>query len=64
VEEKFKSKDGRVAKNNDKNAEILKAHFSSVFNSQVEVDFSVVDEIPRHGTQYNLGKIPSKVKWL
>jgi hypothetical protein len=45
--------------NCDKNAEILKAHFSLLFNSQVEVDFSVINEIPKQETQQDLGKMPS-----
>jgi hypothetical protein len=38
----------------------LKAHFSSLFNSQVEVDFPVINKIPKQETQHDLGKIPSK----
>lgn len=60
MEKNFKSEDGKMAKNDDENAEILKTFFSSLFNSQAKVDFSVLDEIPKHETQHNLGRTQSK----
>jgi len=62
VEKMFKSKNGKVAINDLENAEILKDHFTSLFNSQTRVDFSVVDEIPNHISQQVLGKVPSKTE--
>ncbi len=51
VEKNFKYRSGKVAKKCEENAEILKA---------VEVDFSVIDEIPAHEIQQKLGVTPSK----
>jgi hypothetical protein len=48
VEKNFKFKDGRLAKNVEEKAEIFKSHFSSLFNSQVEIDATVLDKIPKH----------------
>jgi hypothetical protein len=62
MEKNFKSKDGKVTKNDDENAEIVKTLFSSLFNSQAKVDFSVLDEIPKHETQHNLGRTQSKTE--
>jgi hypothetical protein len=62
VEKIFKSKNGKVATNGLENAEILKDHFTSLFNSQTRVDFSVVDEIPNHISQQILGEVPSKTE--
>jgi hypothetical protein len=62
VEKNFKSKDGKVVTNDTENAEILKAHFTSLFNSHTRVDFSVLDEIPNHITQHILGEVPSKTE--
>jgi hypothetical protein len=44
------------------NTEILKTHFSSLFNSQVKIDFSAIDKIPNHETQHKLGEMPSQTK--
>ncbi len=54
-EKNFKPEDGRIAKNNDKNAEILKGHFSKLFNSQVGIDMTVLEGIPKHEVQHRLG---------
>ncbi len=62
VERFFRFKDGKLAKNADENAEVLKSHFSSLFNSQVEVDNTVLEEIPKHEIQHELGKVPSKAE--
>ncbi len=42
--------------------EALKSHFSSLFNSQVEIDATVLDEKPKHEIQYKLGDISSKAE--
>ena len=37
--------DGELAKNDDKNAEILEPHFKKVFNNKRDIDWEVLDEI-------------------
>lgn len=55
IEKNFKFKDGRIAKKSDENTEILKAHFSELFNSQVGIDIAVLEDIPKHEVQQKLG---------
>ncbi len=62
IEKNFKSKDGKVATNDMENAEILKAHFTSLFNSHTRVDFSVLDKISNHTFQHILGEAPSETE--
>jgi hypothetical protein len=59
TEKNFKSKDGRIAKSSDVNAKILKTHFSELFNNQVEVDMTVLEDIPNLEVQHKLGDTPS-----
>ena len=41
----FKNKTGKVAKNDNENAKILKNHYKEVFNRSVPVDLSVLEGI-------------------
>jgi hypothetical protein len=56
----FKSKAGAEAKNDEENAKILNEHFHTLFNSQVEIDPTVLDEPPQCNINHTLGNIPSK----
>jgi hypothetical protein len=51
----FKSKAGIEAKNDNDNATILNDHFHSLFNSQVQVDFTVLNELHQHEMIHELG---------
>ena len=44
----FKYKNGTEAKNDRDNSDILNSHFSSLFNSQVNIDYSVLDNLLQH----------------
>jgi hypothetical protein len=55
----FKNKNGIEAKNDDDNAVILNAHFHTLFNSQVEVDPTVLDNLPQLPIQHDLGEAPT-----
>ena len=44
----FKYKNGIEAKNDNENAEILNIHFNSLFNSQVQVDLTVLNNLPQN----------------
>ena len=55
----FKSKAGIEAKNDADNATILNEHFHSLFNSQVQIDITVLDELKQHETIHELGNPPS-----
>jgi hypothetical protein len=61
-EKNFKFEDGRIAKNNDENAKILKGRFSKLFNSQVGIDMAVLEDIPKHEVQHKLGDVPTKTE--
>ena len=58
----FKFKNGIEAKNDDDNAKILNAHFASLFNSQVQVDFTVLDKLPQYETRHEFGEAPSRTE--
>jgi hypothetical protein len=60
----FKSKAVIEAKNDNDNATILNDHFHSLFNSQVQVDLTVLNELHQHEMIHELGTPPSfnKVK--
>ena len=55
----FKNKKGIEAKTDSDNANILNSHFHSLFNSDVQVDPSVLDEIPQHAVKTELGVLPT-----
>ena len=55
----FKNKKGIEAKTDSDNANILNSHFHSLFNSDVQADPSVLDEIPQHAVRDELGVLPS-----
>ena len=55
----FKSKAGIEAKNDTDNAAILNDPFYSLFNSQVQVDYTVLDKLRQHETIHELGSPPS-----
>ena len=52
----FKYKNGTEAKNDNDNAEILNAHFKSLFNSQVQVDCTVLDKLPQYEIKHEFGE--------
>jgi hypothetical protein len=62
IERNFKFKDGKIAINHAENTEILKKNFSTLFNSQAEADFSVVNKIPNYITRYTPGKVPTNLE--
>ena len=55
----FKNKKGIEAKKDSDNANILNSHFYSLFHSDVQVDPSVLDEIPQHAVNTELSKLPT-----
>mmetsp|Transcript_22629 Transcript_22629/g.32396 ORF Transcript_22629/g.32396 Transcript_22629/m.32396 type:complete len:650 (+) Transcript_22629:1533-3482(+) len=55
----FKFKNGTEAKNDNDNAKILNTHFSSLFNSQVPVDFTVLDKLPQYEVKHEFGETPT-----
>jgi hypothetical protein len=59
---KLKSQMGIEEKNDNDNAKILNTHFHSIFNSQVEIDPTVLNELPQHEVDHTLGTLPSKSK--
>jgi hypothetical protein len=52
---KFKSKSGIEAKNDTDNARILNDHFHTLFNIQVRIDISVLNDLRQHETIHELG---------
>jgi hypothetical protein len=62
IPKNFKSKSGIIAKTDEENANILNSHFQSLFNSQIEPDFSVLDELPQHKAELDLDKWPTKAE--
>ena len=52
----FKYKNNTEAKNDNENAEILNTHFNSLFNSQVQVNFAVLNNLPQCETRHELGE--------
>ena len=55
----FKSRNGIEAKSDSDNADILNSHFSSLFNSQVKADLSVLDNLPQHEIRHEYGNTPT-----
>ena len=55
----FKNKKGIEAKTDNDNADILNSHFHSLFNSDVQVDLSVLDEIPQHDVRHEFSDPPT-----
>jgi hypothetical protein len=55
----FKNKNGIETRPDDDNANILNSHFHSLFNSEVQVDPTVLDEIPQYDTKLELGIPPT-----
>jgi hypothetical protein len=55
----FKHKNGIEAKNDNNNANILNAHFNSLFNSQVRADPTVLDNLPQHNIKHEYGETPT-----
>ena len=41
------------------NARILNSHFHSLFNSEVEVDMTVLEELPQYEVKQELGEAPT-----
>ena len=50
----FQSKNGIEAKNDTDNAQILNSHFQSLFNSEVQVDMTVLDNLPQYNIAHNI----------
>ena len=55
----FKSKNGVEAKTDEQNATILNNHFHSLFNSQVQIDPTVLNALPQHSICHELGVTPT-----
>mmetsp|Transcript_1493 Transcript_1493/g.2313 ORF Transcript_1493/g.2313 Transcript_1493/m.2313 type:complete len:881 (+) Transcript_1493:452-3094(+) len=55
----FRNKNGIEAKNDADNAQILNSHFQSLFNSEVQVDMTVLDNLPQYNIVHNLGDVPT-----
>jgi hypothetical protein len=55
----FKNKSGIEAKNDEGNAKKLNTHFYSLFNSNEQVDETVLDGIPQRKIADHLDKVPS-----
>lgn len=55
----FKSKNCIEAKTNEDNASILNAHFHSLFNSQVQINPTVLNALTQHNNQQELGITPT-----
>ena len=58
----FKSKNGTEAKNDSDNTKILNNHLSSLFNSQVPVDLTVLDKLPQHRIKHEFGETLTHAK--
>ncbi len=55
----FKFKNGIEAKCDKDNARILNSHFHSLFYSEVEVDMTVLEELPQYEVKQELGEAPT-----
>jgi hypothetical protein len=51
----LKSTKGFEAVTDEDNAVIVKEHYQEVFNRRAEVDLTILEEIPHHPTQEQLG---------
>jgi hypothetical protein len=60
IPKNFKNKSGIEAKNDTDNAKILNTHLYSLFNSKVQVDYSVLENKPQRETASQLDKAPSE----
>ena len=49
-------KDGPLAKNDDKNTDILDPHFQKIFNNKREDDWKVLKDISQRDTEQELDK--------
>jgi hypothetical protein len=58
----FKYKNGTEAKSDNENAEILNTHFNSLFNSQVQVDFAVLNNLPQCEIRHEFGEKPTSAE--
>ncbi len=61
IPKNFKSKNGREAKNDTKNVEILHNHYH-IFNCHVKVDYSVLDGTPKYEIQNHMGEVPTQTE--
>ena len=59
-QKKFKNKKGKMSKNDNENAKILKQHYKEVFNWSVPVDLSVIKGIKQLPFNEVYGIAPSK----
>ena len=57
---KFQAKDGTIATDNKSNVRILKNHYHKVFNRQVEVDESILEQLKQRPITQELGEPPDK----
>ena len=55
----FKYKNSAEAEIDSENTDILDLHFNSLFNSQVSVDFTVLNNLPQHDTKHEYGILPT-----
>ena len=59
IPSKFKNKNRAEAKNDDDNAAILNSHFHSLFKSNVQVDPTVLNDLPQHESKHEVGETPT-----
>ncbi len=60
----FKTKTGKEAKGDKENAQILNEHFHSLFNSETEVDNTVLDGLPQYKIAHELDGTPTRSEVL
>ena len=56
---KFKDQRGKMATNNEENANILCTYYHAIFNRSANIDYSVLKEIKQHDTSPELGMAPT-----
>jgi hypothetical protein len=60
----FKTKTGKEAKGDKENAQILIEHFHSLFNSETEVDITVLDGLSQYKIAHELDGTPTRSEVL
>jgi len=54
-----KDQRGKMATNNEENANILHTHYHAVFNRRADIDYSILEEIKQHDNSPELGMAPT-----
>ncbi len=60
IPKNFKSVNGIEAKCDKDNAKILNSHFHSLFNSEVEVDLTVLENLKQYEVNLELDAVPTR----